>query len=350
VFETISDASEHTPARFYTAPILNNGQLVGLVQVAQDLEDMHRALRRLLKALLLGGPVLVVIAGVGGYFLAARALAPIDAITRTTQRIAGGTDLSARLRASTPTTEDEVGRLSATLDAMLGRLDDAFRRERQFLADASHELRTPLAALQAILNVIREGQRSPEDYRQALADIADETDRLRNLVEDLLRLARGGAPAPLAPEPVNLSALLQDVADSLHPLAEAKGLALTCRVPDGLTLSGSSDDLIRLFVNLVDNAIKYTDAGEVAVTASGHNGSVWVSIADTGQGIPPEHLSRIFDRFYRVEASRTAPGSGLGLAIALDVARAHGGTIEVSSAVGAGTTFNVQFPRSGRAG
>ena len=341
IFETLAAPSDRTPVRFYTTPLSQNGQLVGIVQVAQDLEDMRRTLRRLLQALLVGVPLLVGLAALGGYFLAARALAPIDHITRTARRISAE-DLSARL--NLPASDDEVGRLATTFDSMLARLDASFERERQFTADASHELRTPLAAMQAILGVVREGRRTPEDYEQALADISEEADRLRSLVEDLLRLARGDARSPVPREPVDLAMLLSDVTDSLRPLAEAKGLMLTCSAPAGLTLSGSSDDLIRLFVNLLDNAITYTDRGTIAVTAHNHNGSARVTVADTGRGIPAEHLPRLFDRFYRVDASRSAQGSGLGLAIALEIARAHGGTLEVNSAVGAGTTFTVLLP------
>jgi heavy metal sensor kinase len=341
IFETLTDPGNPTPVRFYTTPISENGQLVGIVQVAQDLEDMQQTLRRLLQALLVGVPLLVGFAGLGGYVLAARALAPIDHITRTARRISAE-DLSARLNLTA--SDDEVGRLAATFDSMLARLDESFKRERQFTADASHELRTPLAAMQAILGVIREERRTPEDYEQALADISEEADRLRGLVEGLLRLARGDTRLPAAPEPVDLSTLLYDVTDSLRPMAEAKGLTLTCTAPGGLTLSGNRDDLIRLLVNLLDNAIKYTDRGTIAVTAHNRHGSVRVAVADTGQGIPAEHLPRLFDRFYRVDASRTNRGSGLGLALALEIARAHGGTIEVNSAVGVGTTFTVLLP------
>ena len=342
-FETLTDLKTQTPVRFYTAPIVENGQLVGIVQVAQDLEDVQKTLSRLLQALLVGGPFLMIVAALGSYFLAARALAPIDHITRTTQRIAGGTDLSARL--NLPATDDELGRLATTLDAMLARLDEAFRRERQFTADASHELRTPLAAMQAILSVIRAERRNPEDYEQALTDLSEEADRLRSLVEDLLRLARGDTQQLAARETVDLAALLCDVTDSLRPLAKAKGLALTCTVPEGLTLAGDSDGLIRLFVNLLDNAVKYTESGAIAVTAHANANKIRVTISDTGSGIPAEHLPLVFNRFYRMDPSRTSRGAGLGLAIALDIARAHGGTIEVSSTVGAGSAFTVQLPK-----
>jgi signal transduction histidine kinase len=234
--------------------------------------------------------------------------------------------------------------LASTFDAMLARLDNAFRRERQFTADASHELRTPLAAMQAILSVMREQQRTPEDYERALADLAEEADRLRGLVENLLRLARRGSQSIPSPEQVDLSALLGDVTDALRPLAEAKGLSLSSTIGDGLVLMGDRDSLIRLFVNLLDNAVKYTERGTITVHANLANHMLKAAISDTGPGIAPEHLPHIFDRFYRVDTSRASPGTGLGLAIALDIARAHGGTIEVSSLVGVGTSFTVLLP------
>ncbi len=338
---TWNGPTQDDPVRVYAAPILEDGQLVGIVQVAQSLQSVDETLGRLLSTLLVGGPTLILVAAAGGYFLAAHALAPIDHITRTARRISAE-DLSARLRL--PATDDEVGRLAATFDAMLGRLDESFRRERQFVADASHELRTPLAAMQTILSVIRHRRRSPHEYEQALADLAEEADRLSALTEGLLHLARGHARPAAIHKPLDLSTLLRDVADSVRPLAETKRLSLICQVPDGLALTGDSDSLIHLFVNLLDNGIKYTEQGSVTLSASeGVDGTVSVTVADTGIGIPTEHVSRIFDRFYRVDPARAAGGSGLGLAIALEIARAHGGRIDVNSEVGQGSTFVVHL-------
>jgi heavy metal sensor kinase len=338
-FDTLMDSQTGDSVRVFTAPIIQDAQLVGIVQVAHSLDNAKDTLDRLLVALLLATPLLVGLAGLGGYFLAARALAPIDAMTRTAQRISAEA-LSARLNLTA--SDDEVGRLARTFDDMLARLDESFRRERRFTADASHELRTPLTAMQAILSVIRQERRSPGDYEQALDDLAEEAGRLQALTEDLLLLARGDLREPSLREVVDLSALLRDVNDSLQPLAEAKGLALSCTIPDGLTLTGDSDGLVRLFVNLLDNAIQYTDHGEITTTARREeDGKFQVSIVDTGCGIPAEYLPHIFDRFYRVDKSRSTNGSGLGLAIALEIARAHGGSIKVSSEVGSGSTFRV---------
>lgn len=344
VFATLTDPIEQELIRFYTTPIVEIDQVVGVIQVAQSLDSVQETLDRLLTALFIGGPLLVIVAAFGGYFLAARALAPIDHITRTARRIAGSVEhLSARL--NLPASDDEVGRLATTFDAMLAQLEDSFKRERRFTADASHELRTPLAAMQAILSVVREARRAPEDYEQALADLSEEADRLRALTEDLLHLARGDTQQVPAHETVNLSTLLMDVTDSLRPLAEAKMLTLACNIPDGLSLFGDTDGLIRLFVNLIDNAIKYTPAGTITLSAQADPDRLRVIVADTGIGLSPEHLPYLFDRFYRVDASRTRRGAGLGLAIALDIARAHGGTIEARSVVSAGSSFTVLLPK-----
>lgn len=346
-FTTLPGSQGNTILRVYTVSVEGNNQRVAIVQVAQSLADVQDVLQRLLTTLLVSVPLLVAMAGLSGYFLAARALAPIDRITRTARRISAE-DLSARL--NSPATDDEVGRLAETFDAMLARLDDSFRRERQFTADASHELRTPLTAMQAILGMIREKRRMPEEYEQALTDLAEETDRLRTLTENLLRLARGEARHLAASEAIDLSTLLRDVTDSWRPLAESKGLTLVCDVPDALSLMGNSDDLIRLFVNLLDNAVNYTERGGITVSASQNKESTLsVLITDTGIGIPAEHLPQVFGRFYRVDKSRTAHGAGLGLAIALEITRAHGGRIEVNSTVGKGTQLTVFLPQnSGR--
>ncbi len=199
--------------------------------------------------------------------------------------------------------------------------------------------------MQAILSFIREGERPVQEYRQALDDLAGETDRLRGLVEDLLKLARGDRRGSEVREWVNLSTLLYDVTDSLRLLAETKGLNLNCDVPPGMALMGDSDGLIRLFINLLDNAIKFTEHGKVVVTGKSEPDSLYVNITDTGAGIPTGHLAHIFDRFYRVETDRSTAGFGLGLAIARQIAQVHGGEITATSILGKGTIITVHLPK-----
>jgi heavy metal sensor kinase len=330
-----------TTMRIYSMPIYENNSLIAVVQVAQSLQDVQNTLHRLLISLLVSVPAFVILAGIGGYFLVARTLTPIDRITSTARQISAK-DLSLRL--NLPSTEDEVGRLAQTFDGMLERLEASFWRERQFTNDASHELRTPLAAMQAILSVIREKQRKPEEYQQALDDLAEEADRLRTLIENLLTLARSDKQDLDLFEPVNLSTLITDVSDSMRPLAEAKQLTLACHVPSNMVIWGNSDDLIRLFVNLIDNAIKYTERGKIDLQVSDSDEETFsVAVTDTGIGISNESLPHIFDRFFRVDKSRGTRGAGLGLAIAKEIVVSHNGVINASSISGRGTTISVQF-------
>ena len=336
-----SPAGGASSVRVLSTPVLEDGVRVGTVQTAATLATVEETLARLLTALFIGGAVLTVIAALGGYALAARALQPIDQMTRTARRISAE-DLSARL--DLPATDDEVGRLAVTFDEMLERLDESFRRERQFTANASHELRTPLAAMQAILGVVRAQPRTAAEYEAAIDDLADEAERLHTLVDRLLYLARRDAQRSDVHKPVDLTFLLADIVDSLEPLAAQKGIALTLRTPSKLLVQGDSDSLARLLVNLLDNAIKYTEEGGVSVSAASHADGVTVTVSDTGVGVAAEHLPHLFDRFYRADAARTTRGAGLGLAIAYDIAQAHGGDITVSSQLEKGAAFTVHLP------
>lgn len=339
-FSSFISTSTNEPVRSYILPIEDHGHPAGFIQTAQSFEDVNDTRHSLLVTLLIGVPFMAVLVGVGSHYLAARALAPIDEITETARRISAE-DLGARLKLST--TDDEVGRLASTFNGMLGRLQSSFLRERQFTADASHELRTPLTAMLAILDAVRAKRRTPEEYELALADLAKESERLRTLTENLLRLAQTGNAIPGSHEATDLSMLLRDVTDSMRPLAESRGIAMKCDVGADLTVRGDNDDLIRLFVNLLENAVKYTTCGEISVTAKVVGGFAIVAVHDTGIGIPATDLPYVFDRFYRVEKSRSEGGAGLGLAIALELARSHDGSISVRSEEGKGTTFEVQL-------
>ena len=340
-FLTLGDAGSSGQVRLLVVPVAVNAGPSALVQVAKSLEDVTDTLDDLLTTLLVAVPVLVGAAGLGGYLLAARALAPIDRITRTAQRISAH-DLSARI--DLPPTDDEVGRLAGTFDEMLARIEGSFQRERRFSADASHELLTPLSAIQVILGTLSAKRRTALEYERALADLSEEAGRLQTVAADLLHLTRLETPSPAAREPVDLSMLLHDVADSLRARAEAKGLTLDCEAPMGLSVLGHQDELIRLFVNLIDNAVKYTERGLVSIQGQANGANARVVVADTGIGIPAEHLPRIFDRLFRAEASRSTPGTGLGLTIAREIVGAHGGRLEVESVVGKGSAFIVTLP------
>ena len=331
-------------ARAYVRPRIRDERLEAYVEVAEPLTATASALSGLALIVLVAVPVTLAAAAFGGWFIADRALRPIDTITRQAQRISEQ-DLHHRLDLNLP--DDEVGRLARTFDAMLGRLDAAFQRQRQFTADASHELRTPLTVMKTNLGVTLNRPRSAAQYETALMQIDGEVDRLTRLTNDLLLLARSDAGQSIGqPHPIDLAALVDDVATELRPLAQSKTLTLTCTAESTATVSGNADQLHRLFFNLIENAIKYTAAGSITARIHPQPDRVRVTIEDTGPGIAAEHLPHVFERFYRVDAARSREqgGSGLGLAIAHSIVTAHTGTLEVNSELGRGTTFTITLP------
>ena len=339
--ESRTDPRSGVRVRVRTTPLSENDRTMAVFSIALSEEPMLATLRQLRLTLLVLLPLAAAVAALLGYLLTRRMLRPLARMQAAAAEISSQ-DLSRRLGVAAG--DDEVGQLAATFDAMLDRLEASFVRERRFVADASHELRTPLAALQAIVSVTRERPRSAEEYEQALDDVDGETARLRTLVENLLELARGDAERLAEREPIDVSAMLRDVCASLEVLADDKGLRLTCEVEDGLALEGDGDALVRLFVNVLDNAIKYTAEGYVGVAAAATTAGIAVTVRDSGRGVPADQLPHLFDRFYRGDASRSAEGTGLGLAIARLIAEAHGGTITIASTEGQGTTVSVTLP------
>lgn len=343
-FQTISDDGIHW--RVYTQRVVTNaGAFDVSLQVAQSLDTIDSTRNSLNQLILIGIPVVLLVATLVGMFIADRSLRPLDQMTRTARQI-NATDMTQRIVYEGP--KDELGSLAATLNSMLDRLKAAFDNERRFTADASHELRTPLTAIKGQIGVTLSRPRPPEEYQVTLMHIQHETDRLIRLTNDLLFLARlDSATLNRHDEPLNLTDLLEAVVDQMRPVAEAKQLQIYCNLHKNITVIGIPDHLIRLFLNLIDNAIKFTPAnGMITVSSQQSSGEVKISISDTGQGIAPEHLSRIFQRFYRAEPDRStrAGGLGLGLAIAYQIAREHQSRIDVESRVGEGSTFSVYLP------
>jgi heavy metal sensor kinase len=328
----------------YSTPLLLDGQVVAVLQVAAPLRPLETSLGQL--RLVLGTVVLgaIVLAALIGWFLARRAMRPVDLMTRAAQAIGQSADHSRRL--AEPKERDELGRLAGTFNQMLDRLDQAFHTQQRFLADASHELRTPLATIRTNVEALLRGAvENPTERDASLRAIARETDRMGRLVSDLLALAHADAGQPLVRRVVELDALLLDVYQQERRLAE--GVELRLGELDQVAVDGDPDRLKQLLLNLVDNALRYTPTGGVVtLDLERRDGEALLRVRDTGPGIPPEHLSRIFERFYRVDQprSRKAGGTGLGLAICKWVAEAHGGRIEVESQPGAGSTFTVLLP------
>jgi heavy metal sensor kinase len=289
----------------------------------------------------------IVLAGLGGLFLAERALKPVQQITKTAQNIEGS-DLSQRIDVKT---DDELGRLASTLNEMIGRLEESFNRQRQFTADASHELRTPLAIMQAEATLALSKERSPDDYRKSLETISQESDYMSSVIGKLLFLARSDAgKEQLSFEDVELKGLITGLASNIEALAQDKGIKFVVDAKEELTVNGDKVKLRQLFINILENAVRYTPiAGQISVSLVQKDANAVVAIADTGIGIPPEHLPHIFERFYRVDKARARAdgGVGLGLAIAKIIAESHKGKIEVESELGKGTTFTISLPLKG---
>jgi len=332
--------------RVFSQPFTDsNGQIIAWVQAAQSLHAVNDTVDGLADQLLLGIPLILLFAGFGGYFLANRALRPIQQITNIAQEITA-LDLSRRL--DYRGTMDEVGTLAETFDQMLERLQSSFARERRFTGDAAHELRTPLTVLKGQIEVTLNRKRNPAEYEKKLQELSAQVERLIRLSNGLLFLSRSDQKQlTFEPDDINLREWLEVLIEQFQPLAREKGLKINTNIPKKLLVFGDGDHLIRLFINLIENAIKYAPVGgQISLTAVKKPNEIQISIHNTGPGIPPEHLQRLFDRFYRVEADRSSQtgGAGLGLAIAHEIVRLHGGEIDVQSEPGQGVTVTVHLP------
>jgi signal transduction histidine kinase len=346
-----------TVARFQlrSGPLLDaDGRLVGVLQVAQSLLTVDEVQDRLVDVLVEGMAVVVALALAAGIWLAGRLLHPIVMITDTAGRIGASGDLAQRIPPATPARRDEVGQLTATFNAMLERLERAFRGQHQFVADASHELKTPVTAILGHANLLRRrGKTHPELVDEALAAIIEQAERMHRLTRDLLVLATTGERPYQVMEIVSIDRVIAEVVQEFSPLAHERAIQLT--MPSAIDTTtrvlGDRDQLKQMVVNLVDNALRYTPAGgQVQINAwresHGPDLAVVLEVRDTGVGISGSDLPHIFERFYRVDKarSRSAGGSGLGLAIAQNVAHRHGGTVSVESQIAQGSVFQVRLP------
>lgn len=344
-FESLITENERW--RIYTQEILpRDDRPGGWLKVARSLQPVDITLQNLLNQHLLKLPLLLSMVGLGGIFLANRALKPIDQVTRMAEQVRVSGDLTQRIHYQ-GTTDDELERLATMFDEMLDSLQATFEYEKRFTADASHELRTPLTALKGRLHVVLNQPRTADVYEETLRAIEQEVDRLIRLSSDLLLLSQlEQRHQDMHLEPIDLSDLLAAIAEQIQPLADLQQLQLSTHIAPDLKIHGSPDHLIRLFLNLLDNAVKHTLAlGQVSLTADVQGHCIQVRVSDTGIGISPDHLPHLFERFYRVEKSRsrTIGGTGLGLAIAQEIVHRHHGTISVQSQPGRGTTFTVTF-------
>ncbi len=321
-------------------------RLVGQIATSSTrVQDQIDALKHIL---IYAAGVMLLISAAGGWLLAGRALKPIDELTRRARQITAH-DLSQRLNLDQ---EDELGRMAATFDDMIGRLQEAFERQKRFTSDASHELRTPLTVMQAELGLALTRPRAAEDYRHTLLSMDEEVSRLSLIVNDLLTLTRIDVdPVAIQHQPLALHELLGGLARRVGMIAAERNTTVEVEGLQPATITGDATRLRQLFTNLLDNAVTYTpDGGRVTVRLERARDGARVTIGDTGIGIAAEHLPRIFERFYRTSEARAhhAHGTGLGLAISWSVVQAHQGEIAVQSTLGQGTTFTVFLPTDGR--
>ncbi|MCC6823872.1 MAG: heavy metal sensor histidine kinase, partial [Verrucomicrobia subdivision 3 bacterium] len=317
-----------------------------ILRILRDESGLRRTQHELADVFLFGLPLAMLLAVVGGWLVARRSLAPVAAMAGRAKEISASS-LSQRLPVANP--HDELGRLATVFNATLQRLENSFAELRRFAADASHELRTPLTALRAEGEVALNNAREPEQFRQSIGAMLEEAQRLQDLVDSLLALARAEADQqPMSRVPVELGALMREVVESLRILADEKQQRLAAETDGEVCIAGDATLLRHALLNLVHNAIRYTpDGGRITVRCSRRDREAVIEVADTGEGIAPDHQAKVFERFYRVDKSRSRPegGAGLGLAIARLAVERHGGRIELESAPGKGSTFSIVLPQ-----
>lgn len=333
--------------RVFSLPIRQGQQVVGVVQVGNSLTRVYAERAEMTRTLVYLIPVVLLIAGLGGMFLTDRALRPVRQIAAAAGQIEAE-DLSHRLPVIG---EDEFAHLALTINGMLSRLqvgferqEQAFEQQRRFAADASHELRTPLTIIKANTSLSLAERRTELEYEKTLRAVDTAADRMTRIVQDLLLLARADAgQLAYTLEPTSLTEVLELAVGVLSAESAPIRLELPAKP---IFVRGHADSLVRLFSNLLENAMRHTpEDGRITVTAERIGGQIAIDVADTGVGIAPEHLPHVTERFYRVEAarSRALGGTGLGLSICRSIVELHGGTLDIDSTPGIGTTVHVRL-------
>lgn len=314
------------------------------VLVGRNISAELTSMRRLAVWLAVAGAAVMLVGLAGGWWLASRAIQPIEDISSTAVKIAAG-DLSQRI--NTTDTENELGRLAAVLNSTFARLEAAFAHQARFTSDASHELRTPVSVILTQTQSALTRERSPGEYREALEACQRAAQRMRRLTESLLALARLDAgEESFKREPFDLSRVAADCVELIRPLAQERGLKIESELSPA-AYRGDAERIGQVVTNLLSNAIQYNcSRGEVRISVRRESGSAVLSVTDTGEGIAPEDLPHIFERFYRVDKARSGNQgrTGLGLAICKAIVDAHGGELTVSSRVGAGSNFILRLP------
>ena len=341
---TFARDTDGAPLLVLDRVLSRNGKPVVIAHIAQRLDIVDRETRRAQTILLFAAIVACLAVVVASLFIARSLVDPIVRLTGAMEEI-GSEQLDRRLRWKRG---DEIGRLAATFDAMLDRLQGAFARERQFISDASHEFKTPLTVINANAQLIRRwGDRDPVVRDESLDAIVDESSRLAAMVGGMLTLAKADSGDQIPKEPLALNPLVADVVAHARDRAAQSGLELRAELEQpGPYVLGDTSLIRQLISNLIDNAIKFTEEGEVVVAVRHDAGTARISISDTGMGIAPETAERLFDRFFRGDPShsRTIEGTGLGLAIVRSIARVHGGSVTAAARPEGGSVFTVTLP------
>ena len=330
----------------YSRPVIVDGKVVYIVQVARSLTERNRTLQSLSTTFILTGLLIVLIAFGIGWALSGINLQPIHRITQTAQKIGDERDFTRRVNYTGP--PDEVGQLANTFNSMLSRLQDAFQKvehslqmQRDFVADVSHELRTPLTTLRGNLGLLRRTPPMPqEEQSDILNDMVDESDRLIRLVNDLLSLARADAGRDLTKEPVDVSSLLDETCRQARQLDPQRQIQLD--VIQDLQILGDKDALKQIFLIALDNALKHS-MGDIHVSGKRLGAQIEILVQDFGEGMSAEKLEHVFDRFYRGDGASTIPGFGLGLSIAKSLVERMDGEIRMESELGKGSTVILHF-------
>ena len=360
-FET-NRSFENTPLRIITFPLVENNHVTKIVQVASSLEEVEEALNTLFIILVITVPLALMVASLGGQFLAHKALKPVDHITQTARMI---TSQNLNQRIIPPKVKDEISRLIETFNEMISRLDQSFRQIKQFSSDASHELKTPLTILKGEVEVMLRKERTPQEYQHTLKSNLEEINRMSQIVEDLLILSKADTgDIRLNKGDISLTEILNEVVAQMDMLAKSKRLHLsTSNHHRDIHIFGDALRIRELFINLIENGIKYTEEGGSIHIALQKENELLVGnpsdrmkrekeefakiiVSDTGIGIAKEDQEKIFDRFFRVDKARSREqgGSGLGLSICKWIVEAHQGEIKVESELGKGSSFIIILP------
>lgn len=345
------ELDERMKVRYRTAPVDSAGPGLSSVLVATPLDNLTFDPALILRAMGAVAPFVVLVSAILGYWLAERALKPVQSITDEVDAITDGRSLHRRL--AVPLSRDEIARLALTVNGMLSRLEQSFGSLHRFTADASHELKTPLMVLRAGVERALTDQRMPPELMASLDETLEQVNRMTEMVDNLLTLARADeGRAPLAVEPCDLRELVAEASETAGMLAEAGEVrVITTMPPEPVTVAVDRHRIRELLLNLITNAVKYTpNEGQVDLELVDRGTDVMLIVRDTGIGIAPGDLPHIFERFWRADAARSRsgarPGTGLGLAITKWIAEAHGGAITVQSRPGRGTAFSVSIPRA----